>query len=367
MVNSDVVILGGGVIGLTTAYFLARAGVRVQVLDKGDLGQEASWAGAGILPPANLDFAKTPYDRLRAHSVLLHPQLAEELQARTGIDNGYLRSGGLEFSHDDGADDEWRSEGVEVQRLTAAEVRAKEPTLNADLCAAVFLPGMAQVRNPWHLRALIAACQSLNVDLHPQQTLHGFERRDGRIVAAQTSRGDVVGGSFVVAAGAWTDQLLESVGCRLGIHPVRGQIVLLNPGRPIVNHILLTGPRYLVPRGDGRILIGSTEENAGFNKSTTSEGVQGLLALAKEMVPALADAPVEKSWAGLRPASKDGVPYIGRVPGIANLLVAAGHFRAGIQLSPGTALMLKEMILGEPPTIPGGAFELDRATASVEA
>lgn len=360
--SPDVVILGGGVIGLTTAYYLARAGVRVQLLDQGDFGQEASWAGAGILPPGNPRCARTPFDQLRARSVSLFPQLSEELKSRTGIDNGYLRSGGLEFVGSDAghAAEEWRGEGIEVQNLTDQEVHEREPLLAADLGMAVFLPGMAQVRNPWHLRALIQACQDLGVALHPRQGARDFVRDGARVRAVRTAAGEIAADTFVIAAGAWSDQLLAGLGCRLGIHPVRGQIVLLHPEKPLLRHILLWGARYLVPRGDGRVLIGSTEEHAGFDKHNTAAGVQGLLELATALVPALGQAPVEKSWAGLRPGSKDGLPTIGRVPGCDNLFVAAGHFRAGIQLSPGTALLLKELILKETPSTPSAAFRLER-------
>jgi glycine oxidase len=360
--SADVVILGGGVIGLTAAYFLAKAGAHVTVLDQGDLGQEASWAGAGILPPGNPRCAKTPFDRLRAHSVAMFPQLSAELKDRTGIDNGYLRSGGLEFiGHSaEAAAEEWRGEGIEVQQLSAAEVHKQEPALAASAGAAFFLPDMAQVRNPWHLRALIESCRALHVDFQPGQAARGLVRHGERIRAVQTDHGEFSADQFIVAAGAWTDSLLADVGCKLGVHPVRGQIVLLNCGIPSVRRILLWGARYLVPRGDGRILIGSTEEDAGFDKRTTAAGVQELLELATMLVPALAQAQVEKCWAGLRPGSADGLPTIGRVPGCDNLFVAAGHFRAGIQLSPCTGLMLKEMILGEKPTIPTEAFRVGR-------
>ena len=360
--TADVLILGGGVIGLTTAYCLARAGVRVRLLDQGDLGQEASWAGAGILPPGNPDCARTPFDQLRAQSVSLFPKLSEELRTLTGIDNGYLRSGGLEFlgDHTEAAIDEWRGEGIEVQRLTAQEARAEEPALAPDIGAALYLPGMAQVRNPWHLRALIEACSTLHVELRPHQKVLGLLRMGERIDCVRTTAGDLAADTVVVAAGAWTDQLLADVGVRLGIEPVRGQIVLLHPDALRLHHILLWGARYLVPRGDGRILIGSTEEHGGFDKRNTAAGIQGLLEFATNLVPSLTDAPVEKCWAGLRPDSRDGLPFIGRVNGCANLIVAAGHFRAGIQLSPGTAMMVKEMILGEPPTIPLAAFRVGR-------
>ncbi len=361
--HADVLILGGGVIGLTTAYFLAREGVVVEVLDKGDLGQEASWAGAGILPPGNPDRAATHYDLLRAHSCALHPLLAAELRERTGIDNGYLRSGGLEILVEGAAADEWRSEGIPFEQLDAAAARRNEPGLAPGL-AAYFLPDMAQLRNPRHLKALQAACRLHGVRLHPGCAAHAFERRGERIVAVRTASGTRSAGRFLLAAGAWTDPLLEPLGWRPGVRPVRGQIVLLNAGAPVFHRLVLHGSQYLVPRSDGRVLIGATEEDEGFDKRTTAVAIAQLLGLACRLVPALARAPVERCWAGLRPGSPDGMPFLGGVPGITNLFVAAGHFRAGLQLSPATGLVMKEVLLDQPLTVPIEAFRLDREPAS---
>jgi glycine oxidase len=151
--HPDVLILGGGVIGLTTAYFLAREGVQVQVIDQGDLGQEASWAGAGILPPGNPARARAPFDRLRAESSVLFPTLSSELRDRTGIDNGYLRCGGLEFQGDghDLAEQEWCGEGVACERIDEETACRMEPALTIGLGAANYLPDLAQLRNPRHL------------------------------------------------------------------------------------------------------------------------------------------------------------------------------------------------------------------------
>ena len=154
--------------------------------------------------------------------------------------------------------------------------------------------------------------------------------------------------------------LLAGLGWHLDIHPVRGQIALLNPVSRLFQHVLMWGPRYLVPRQDGRVLAGSTEEHAGYDTHTTVRAQQELLAFACRLVPGLANAALERGWAGLRPGSPDGLPFIGPVPGYDNLLVAAGHFRAGIQLSPGTAQLLKEIILNQPPVIPIEPFRLDR-------
>src|SRR5438128_636994 len=175
--HADVLILGGGVIGLTTAYFLAREGVRVQVVDKTDFGQEASWAGAGILAPGNPAKARTPADKLHAHSVALFPSLSAELRERTGMDNGYLRCGGLEFSgeHDESAPNEWRSEGIAFEKLNENDLRRLEPVLAPGLGSAYYLPDMAQVRNPRHIKALLAACQSCGVKIVHYVQAHGLE------------------------------------------------------------------------------------------------------------------------------------------------------------------------------------------------
>jgi glycine oxidase len=361
--SGDVIILGGGVIGLTTAYFLAREGVSVVVCEQGKTGMESSWAGAGILPPSDVRHAQHPFDRLRAISGELFPGLSQELRDSTGIDNGFARSGGLEFlTQDSEADEqEWHGKGIATEVLSEQEVHKLEPALAPHLGKAVSIPGMAQLRNPHHMQALRAACLTTNnVTILEEQTAQSFVVEKNRVKEVRTSNEILIGDTVVLAAGAWTDRLLEPLGYRLNIQPVRGQIALLNPARIIVQRILLRGAQYLVPRLDGRILIGSTEEHAGFEKTTTAEGIHGLLALGLQLVPQLAGAAIEKTWAGLRPGSPDALPFLGLVPNLENAYVAAGHFRAGIQLSPGTALLLKERILGQPPSMPMDAFRLDR-------
>jgi glycine oxidase len=363
--HPDVLVIGGGVIGLTTAYFLARDGIRVQVVDQGDFGREASWAGAGILPPGS-SRARSSYERLRWRSVELFPQLSADLRERTGVDNGYLRCGGLEFLGEDAAAaaEEWRGEGIAVEALDGAELHRLEPALARDLCHGLHIPDLAQVRNPRHVKALLAGCAAAGVTLQPGCPIHGFERQGDRISSVRTLGGPLSAEKFLLATGSWSDALLVSIGCRLGVHPVRGQIALLTTRQPLLRRVLCFGKRYLVPRPDGRILVGSSEENAGFEKRTTAEIIRGLLALACELVPALTDAALERCWAGLRPGTPDGLPYLGLVPGLSNLFVAAGHFRSGIQLSPGTAQVMTDLLCGRTPELPLDAFRLDRQGTS---
>jgi glycine oxidase len=355
----DVLIVGGGIIGLTAAHALVtQGGVRVTVTDRSDLGREASWAGAGIIPPGDPARAAHPLDRLRAITAVRLPTFSADLLARTGIDNGYTLCGGVEFLEEDEAEvvAAWQAEGIDFERLTPAEVRRRHPAVAApDGPPAYHLPGMAQVRNPRHLRGLVAACGDLGVQLLPHTPVTGFTVVGDRITAAETPAGPLAAGVVLVAAGAWSDNLLARLGARLAVRPVRGQIVLFG-GEPLFWPVLLQGKRYLVPRPDGRVLAGSTEEEAGFVKETTPEGVAGLTAFARRLVPGLADAPVERTWAGLRPGSPDGVPSIGRLPGWRNVFVAAGHFRAGVQLSVGTAELLADLILGRAPSADPEAF-----------
>ena len=187
-----------------------------------------------------------------------------------------------------------------------------------------------------------------------------LERGD-QITAVETPAGPQSAGQYVICSGAWSRHLLQQAGCpQTDLRPLRGQMVLLNTGAPRLKHVINVGPRYLVPRNDGRILVGSTEESVGFDKRTTAQAVHDLIHFAVELVPSLADATVERVWAGLRPQSADGIPYLDRVPQTENLFIAAGHFRAGLQLSPITALLLTQTLLSRPTTIPLTPYRLGR-------
>jgi len=360
----DVLVIGGGVIGLTTAYFVAREGASVRVLDRSAPGTEASWAGAGIIPPGNPDGADTPYDRLRAESARAYPSLSAELRDRTGIDNGYRVCGGIEVFERPTPEVTglWQAEGIDFVSVGADNLHRLEPNASVSAAEVYHLPGMAQVRNPWHLRALVAACEQLGVTVESDVPVARMRTAGSRVVAAVSESGsEWIAGRYLVASGAWSDRLLGQLGLCTGVHPVRGQMVLFHSPTPLLHRVLCLGKRYLVPRSDGHILVGSTEEpEAGYEKRTTEAGIAGLRQFAAGVVPALAGVPVEKTWAGLRPGSPDGMPFLGRVPGWSNAFVAAGHHRAGIQLSPATGRIMADLILGRSPGVPIEAFRPDR-------
>jgi glycine oxidase len=198
------------------------------------------------------------------------------------------------------------------------------------------------------------------VDFMPGTSAHGFRVKRGQVVALRTDMGDMTAGCVCLTAGCWTSALAESLGISVRIKPIRGQIVLLDCRDPPLARIVNEGRRYLVPRSDGRLLIGSTEEDVGFACHTTSSAVAGLLTFALSLVPSLEDASVERAWAGLRPWTEDEAAYVGRVPGLTNAYMAAGHFRSGLQRAPGTAVVLGQLICGQQPAISLEDTRLDR-------
>jgi glycine oxidase len=153
--------------------------------------------------------------------------------------------------------------------------------------------------------------------------------------------------TIIVAAGAWSTELLKPLNINLDVEPWRGQIVMWNAGRRLVHHVINEGPRYLVARPDGRLLAGSTVEDVGFDYSTTPAGIGGLVEFGQTLVPALSECRIELTWSGLRPRSRDGLPLIGRIESVRNLIVATGHFRSGIHLAPATAECVGELVCGE--------------------
>lgn len=371
--TDDVIVVGGGVVGLSIAYALATEGVSVRVLDRGPLGREASWAGAGILAPPSGGQPREPLSALRTLSARLYPEWSAALREETGIDNGYRACGGLDVAATAEQDaqlralsDRWSAEGIPFERLEPNDFGRVEPLLSPAFRSAYFLPGMAQIRNPRHVRALTVACMRKGVHLEPGRATVGFDRQGERVTAVQTKSSPLHCERVVIAAGAWSEGLLDNLGLRLPTPPVRGQIVLLRTDRPFLGRVVELGHQYLVPRDDGRVLVGSTEEYAGFQARTTAEAIGNLIGLATRLCPALGQAEVERAWAGLRPGNLDGRPTLGPAPGLANVFIATGHQRVGLQLSTGTAMLLADLIQGRPPRIDLAAFRLGREPEPLE-
>ena len=359
---SEVVIIGGGVMGLTTAWELAKSGQSVEVIDQSGLGTEASWAGAGLLPPGHRGDPTDPLVPLLRRASELWPIISRELKDETGIDNGFESCPEIQILKPGQSVEaemrEWTINGVKTERLSAAKIKQLEPLIADGLGDGYLLPEGTQVRNPWHLHALEAACRKHGVQFRTNEKATGFESAGGQVVAVITERGTIDGDQFLITGGAWSGEILKSAGISLEIEPVRGQMVLFRTPKRQLHHTIEIGKQYVVPRGDGRILVGSTEEWVGFVKENTKAGVQGLIDFAQHLVPSLKHAEVEKTWAGFRPHAKRGQPYLGPVPGYHNLFIAAGHFRAGLHLSPITARLMASTILARAPELDMTAFSV---------
>lgn len=372
----DVILIGGGIIGLSLAWELAQHGVRVCVIDRSELGRGASWAASGMIPPgpsADLRLQCPVMEQLACLSQKLHLLWHERLLDQTGIDAEFRQTGALylvppaDHTETDFLSERrgfWNRWHIEHRMLDSPEINALEPSL-APQTRGVLLPHEAQLRPSRYLRALISACVRAGVDLRSHCRVREFCMENGRVSAVVTDGGTFHPGMVCLTSGCWTGETGKLFSVNLPIRPVRGQIVLLRGGPGTLRHIINVGPRYLTPRLDGRILVGSTQEEAGFADHCTAAGVRELLNFSTGLCPRLANFVIEKTWAGLRPGTHDDQPYLGRIPELENAWIAAGHFRSGIQLAPATAAVMRQLMLGQAPEVDVSALSMTRAAPPV--
>ncbi|MGH8729011.1 MAG: glycine oxidase ThiO [Burkholderiales bacterium] len=337
--NSDFLIVGAGIIGLTTAHALASRGASVTVLEKGEVGRESSWAGAGIL--ATLPPWETPpaLNTLADASVTLYPALIEELISETGIDPEFERSGALLLPpYDEHKALAWRREkGAPIEKVF---VRDRIPALQAN--EALYLPAVAQVRPPRLLKALERRLSGLGVKLVQRNEAVELSLRGTRVDGAATAREKFSAKRVIVCAGAWSWKLLGDYALGFATAPIKGQMLLFRCEPGSLNTIVLQDEFYLVPRRDGHILAGSTLEDCGFDKGPSELAKQLLLKRAHGLLPELNESTLVHHWAGLRPSAN--MPVIDRHPELENLYLNAGHFRYGVTMAPGSARLLADVI-----------------------
>lgn len=349
-----VVIVGGGVIGLLTAFNLAADVEQVILLDRAGLGQESSWAGGGIVSPLYPWRYSSAVTALAHWSQDFYPQLAERLLADTGVDPQVHTTGLYWLDLEDEAQAlAWAErEGRPLSSVHISTVEAAVPVLGSGYSHAIYMADVANVRNPRLVKSLKAALQALpNVTIHEQCEVLGFIREGEIIAGVHTAQGEIRGDEVVLSAGAWSGELLATLGLELPVEPVKGQMILYKCASDFLSCMVLAKGRYAIPRRDGHILVGSTLEHEGFDKTPTSQALQSLKASAVELIPALADAEVVAHWAGLRPGSPEGIPYIGRVAGFDGLWLNCGHYRNGLVLAPASCQLFADLLLGREPII----------------
>ena len=358
--RADVIIIGGGIIGLSIARELARRGMRdITLIERGELGKEASWAAGGILAPQVEADKPNEFFHLSCSSRDRYSEFAAALTAETGIDVELDKTGTLYLGFN--ADDEremrrryeWQTrEGLQLEWLMAEEARRLEPNISDQIHCALLFPNDYQVENRQLVNALIAANERLGVKLITNCEVRSVRMEKNRVIGVESSEGYVAAPVIVAAAGAWTSQLMpEQASSGLKIEPVRGQMVCFNAPR-LVRHVIYSSRGYLVPRRDGRLLAGSTSEHVGFEKRVTDDGMKSITSMAAEIAPALKDLPVDDSWAGFRPHAVDDLPVLGPDAEVKGLFYATGHYRNGILLAPITAELIADSVVnGVRPTL----------------
>ena len=349
-----VVIVGGGVIGLLTAFNLAADVEQVTLLDRNTVGQESSWAGGGIVSPL-YPWRYTPAVTALAHwSQDFYPRLAERLFASTGVDPEVHTTGLYWLDLDDEAEAlAWAErEGRPLSAVDISSVESRVPVLGRGFSRAIYMKDVANVRNPRLVKSLKAALLAMpNVTIHEQCEVQGFILDGTTIKGVNTAQGPMLGDEVVLAAGAWSGELLKILNLELPVEPVKGQMILYKCSSDFLSCMVLAKGRYAIPRRDGHILIGSTLEHEGFDKTPTESALESLKASAVELIPALADAQPVAHWAGLRPGSPEGIPYIGRLPGFEGLWLNCGHYRNGLVLAPASCQLFADLLLGRSPII----------------
>ena len=349
MKQFDVAVAGGGLIGGSIALELARTGLRVGLFDRREPGQEASWAGAGILSPAPESSAMIPLVPLGKASLASYPEFVGMVEEISGQNTGYRAKGTLQALFTGDAREELSTVialhhglGLKAEPISAADARALEPSLSEDLEAAVLRPEEASVDNRAMTRAVLEAARRSGVQFFPGNGAEAIWREGGQCVGLNLKNEKIEANWTVIAAGCFSASI-DGVARYAPVRPAKGQMVALRADDLKIERVLWSEKIYLVPRNDGRILAGATVEYTGFDKALTAGGMEKILAAAIELSPGLAAAHIEETWAGLRPDSPDHLPILGPTD-IEGLLIATGHFRSGILLTPITARLVREWV-----------------------
>ena len=345
----DAIIIGAGIIGLSLAIELRKAGLSVLVIEKGEPGREASWAAGGMLADFGLEIP-APLQPLATSSARIYPEFVHELEDETGLKIDLRAHGTLLFL------DSSEGRAREESHSLPASLATLEPALQSPAQPPLFLKERSV--DPRHLTmAAIGAARRRGVDFSSGDQVLAVEIENGKATGVRTNKTQFVAAIVVNCAGAWAGQIGPHA---FPIRPVKGQMLcVLMPDKEMVSHVVRTPEVYLIPRSDGRMLIGATMEESGFDKQTVPETLQKLRKAALDLVPRLVDARILEAWAGLRPGTPDKLPILGETTTL-GYLAATGHFRDGILLAPITARTMAQVITGQEPKFDLRPFRADR-------
>jgi glycine oxidase len=355
----DIVVVGGGVIGSGIAFELAKRGAQVTLIERGRIGGEASAASAGIISLPSRPWFSPERIELGRISLERYPALVDELEERTGIGIDYRRPGEWAIAVDEQhaeAEDAvaaWQlGMGLTVEDVPVAEARKREPALPENLVLARFHPDVGSLSVHRLTQALATAARQLGATILEETPVGGLRREEDRVTGVRLLDREIDADMTVLATGAWTRLLGDALGVHLPTKPIKGQLIAfanapLRPACVIGGH-----GGYVRPRPDGTTLVAATEEDVGFDRRVTGEGVAWLLELTRTLCPVLLEGEVAETWTGLRPGTETADPLIGPVPGYAGLWVSAGHFRTGAKEAPATAaLVVEALTTGQVPPV----------------
>jgi len=340
-------IVGAGLNGMFTAYYLMLAGENVVLLDQGDVGKESSWAGGGILSPLHPWRYPVGVTAIASWSQKHYPDILSNLHAQTGIDPEFLRSGLLILDTSESTRAmQWAKENNQsINLLNEKDLRNNYGQIHTGFSTGMLMEHVGQVRNPSLVQALqrFLIAGGVTILKHEKCLQLVIERQ--QITGIITNKQKLTGDSVSLCTGAWIRDLLQGTSNLPSIEPVKGQMLLLQTPPNLINHIVLGESNYVIPRKDGLVLVGSTLEYVGFDKSTTTLAKQTLLHAAYSLIPKLREATFIKQWSGLRPGSKNGMPTICSHPEIDGLFINSGQYRNGVVMAPGSGKILADLIL----------------------
>jgi len=354
MRHTETLIVGGGVIGCSIAYQLAKRGVQVLVVDQGDIGKQASSAAAGLLAPL-VPFDNKDFVPFLLASFALFPLIVPELEASSGVCVEYHQTGTLRTISSQRRltalqqqMSMWQKWGFSASWLDGDEVRNQEPLLSNNVFAGVAAPQEAQLKASSLVQAFARAAECNNVIFLSHCDIATVHTTARKILSISLSTGEIVScHHLIIAAGAWSGIRWEQwLNIPIPVRPMRGEIVALQQQQNIsLNHIVFAGNIYLAPKTDGTIIIGATKDDVGFDSRVTQKGINSLLSAAYRLAPSLRSCPIKDAWAGLRPRTPDSRPLLGRVPNWDNVFLATGHNAFGVTLSPLTGLIMAELVI----------------------
>lgn len=372
--TADVVVVGAGVIGCAVARELAGRGLAVTVVERDSPGRRATWAAAGMLSPLGEAREGGPFLELADESLRRYASFVEALREETSIDVEYHANGKLYVSLSE-EDEDLRSLTAsplagrfDVRALSSEEARRLEPGLSSAIRTAVLVGRDHRVNNRLLAQALLASATAAGVTFRSGSPVAAVEIRNDRIRGVRLMSGErVEADRVIIAAGAWSGSL-AGLPRPVPVRPVKGQMFAVAGGpaggRGVPGHVIFAARCYIIPRRDGRILVGATEEEAGFCKGPTPRGLASLMQASMELVPRIGELPLVETWFGFRPGTPDDLPILGSDPGVDGLLYATGHYRNGILLAPITAACIADLVLGTTPPVPLQPFGIERFTGT---